>query len=266
MLRRIACLGLAVFAPLVLSGCLVTQGTYLKKVEEAEYLARESADLRGKQERLTAENNALKTDLAGQEEQRKALEQLLRTKSDALSQDVSELRQKIATLEDENRSLSRAREEKSRQLGSIYEKLLQDMKNEIAQGQLSISELRGTLTITIEASQLFGQGRAELKQEGQPLLLRLAEALKGIRDRAISVEGHTDGTVAAGSQNRAFPTGWELSAARAVSVARYLQRQGVDPSLMAAVARGDYRPVADGSTREGRSRNRRIDITLVASD
>lgn len=266
MLKRIVGLIVAGLAALLLGGCMVAQSTYLKKVEEAEYLSREFADLKRSQEQLSAENSGLKTELADQTRQKQALEQLLASKTDALSQNVNDLRQKIAALEDENRELKKAREEKTSQLGTTYEKLLQDMKSEISQGQVVISELKGALTVTMEATMLFDSGRAEVKPEGQLILFKLVETLKGNRDRAIRVEGHTDNLAPSGALGRPFPTNWELSGARAVNVARYLQRQGVEPSLLSAVACGEHRPVADNATREGRARNRRIEITLVARD
>jgi chemotaxis protein MotB len=251
---------------LSLEGCLVAESTYLKKVEEADRLTSESVGLKRQLELLTAENGTLRGELDNQAREKKALEQLLTTKSDALSQNVSDLRQKVATLEAENVELRKAREEKARELGAIYEKLLQEMKGEIAQGQVTIFEMKGKLSVTIEAAILFDAGRADIRPDGLAVLLKMVETLRGVKERAIRIEGHTDNTTITGALARTFPTTWELSAARAVSVARYLQRQGVDPSLLAAVARGGYRPVADNDTREGRARNRRIEITLVARD
>lgn len=266
MSKRVIQLITVGLAALSLSGCLVAESTYLKKVEEADYLTREFAVLKQRQEQLTAENSTLKAELATQAKERKALEQLLTSKSDALSQNVSDLRQKVAALETENMELRKIKEEKVRELSNTYEKLLQDMKSEIAQGQVTISELKGKLTVNMEAAILFDSGRAEVKPDGLVILLKMVNTLKGVRDRAIRIEGHTDNVTITGALSRTFPTNWELSAARAINVARYLQRQGVDPSLLSAAAFGEYRPVADNDTREGRAKNRRIEITLVAKD
>lgn len=266
MLKRFVHLSAIGFMALSLSGCLVAESTYLKKVEEADHLTRESVDLKQKLEQLAAENSSLRGELGNQTLARKALEQLLQAKSDALSQNVSDLRQKVAALEAENRELRKVREEKVRELGATYEKLLQDMKNEIAQGQVTITELKGKLTLTMEAAMLFDSGRADIRPDGLVMLLKMVETLKGVKERAIRIEGHTDNTTITGALARAFPTNWELSAARAITVARYLQRQGVDPSALSAAAFGEYRPIAGNDTREGRAKNRRIEITLVAKD
>jgi len=251
---------------LSLSGCLVAESTYLKKVEEADNLTREYGDLKLKYEKLSAENNALKAEVATQLKGKQELEQLLKAKSDTLSQNVSDLRQKVAALEAENKELLKAKEEKVKEVSNTYEKLLQDMKSEISQGQVTISELKGKLTVNMEAAILFDSGKADIKPDGLVILQKMVATLKGVKDRAIRIEGHTDNITITGALTRIFPTNWELSAARAINVAKYLQRQGLDPAMLSAAAFSEYKPVADNGTREGRSKNRRIEITLVAKD
>jgi chemotaxis protein MotB len=266
MLRRIIYRIMAGLTVLSLSGCLVAESTYLKKVEEADNLTREYGDLKLKYEKLSAENNALKAEVATQLKGKQELEQLLKAKSDTLSQNVSDLRQKVAALEAENKELLKAKEEKVKEVSNTYEKLLQDMKSEISQGQVTISELKGKLTVNMEAAILFDSGKADIKPDGLVILQKMVATLKGVKDRAIRIEGHTDNITITGALTRIFPTNWELSAARAINVAKYLQRQGLDPAMLSAAAFSEYKPVADNGTREGRSKNRRIEITLVAKD
>ncbi len=266
MLRRTACLIITGLTAFSLNGCLVAESTYLKKVEETDNLNREYGDLKLRYEKLTAENAALKTEVATLQKGRQDLEQLLKAKTDTLSHSVGELRQKISALEAENSELRKAKEEKVREAGDIYEKLLRDLKSEIAQGQVTISELKGKLTITMEAAMLFDSGKADIRPDGLAVLQKMVGTLKGTRERTIRIEGHTDNVAIIGALSRMFPTNWELSAARAVNVTRHLQRQGIDPAVLSATAYGEYRPIADNGTKEGRSRNRRIEITLVARD
>ena len=63
-----------------------------------------------------------------------------------------------------------------------------------------------------------------------------------------------------------YPTNWELSAARAINVTRFLQQQGIDTDRLSAVAYGEWKPVGDNDTPEGRAKNRRIEINLVDRD
>jgi len=273
MLKRTVYLAIAGLTALTLSGCMVAESKYLKKVEEADNLTKDLGELRQKYDKLVAENNALKSEAAGLAKEKQALtsdkaelEQLLKAKSDTLSQNISDLRQKIAALEEENRMLQKAREEKVKEVSGTYEQLLQNMKSEIAQGQVTISELKGKLTVNMEAAILFDSGRADIKPDGLAILLKMVDTLKAVKDKAIRIEGHTDNVAISGALTRTFPTNWELSAARAINVARYLQQQGLDPAVLSAAAYGEFRPVADNATKEGRAKNRRIEITLVARD
>ena len=262
------------------SGCLVAESTYLKKVEEADGLSKELAELQQTHKKLILENTALKTrfnrlseDAALLAADKKQLEGILKAKSDTLSKNISELRQQVAELKDENSKLSdeiselqKAKEEKVKEVSGTYEKLLANMKNEIAQGQVTISELKGKLTVNMEAAVLFDSGKADVKPEGLAILSKMVETLKNVRDRAIRIEGHTDVVQIMGGLTRIFPTNWELSAARAINVTKFLQQQGIDPRNLSAAAFAEHKPVADNSTKEGRARNRRIEITLIAKD
>jgi len=280
MFKRFAALVIMGSTAALLSGCLVAESRYLKKVEESDILTTELGELNKKYEQLAADNTALKqahqklqADASGLAKDKQELEQVLKAKSDTLSQNVSDLRQKVAALETENKALKtdiidlqKVREEKVKEVSGTYEQLLQNMKNEIAQGQVIISELKGKLTVNMEAAILFDSGRADVKPDGLDILQKMVETLKGVQDKAIRIEGHTDNIQISGALTQTFPTNWELSAARAINVARYLQKQGLDPATLSAAAFGEFKPVADNETKEGRAKNRRIEITLVAKD
>ena len=92
------------------------------------------------------------------------------------------------------------------------------------------------------------------------------DILKSVTDKAIRIEGHTDNVKIGGVLAQKYPTNWELSAARAVNVTRFLQAQGLNPEDLGAVAYGENKPVADNETPEGRAQNRRIEINLVAKE
>jgi len=286
-LKRLVYLTLAGLVSISLSGCLVAESRYLQKVEEADSLSKELGGLKQKHAALTADNLALKAEFdkltgeaAGLDKDKlaltrdnKELEQVLNAKSDTLSQNISDLRQKVANLEGENRklkedidALQRVKEEKVKEVSNTYEQLLRNMKSEIALGQVTISELKGKLTVNMEAAILFDSGKADVKDNGLGILQKMVDTLKGVKDKAIRIEGHTDNVQISGALTRVFPTNWELSAARAINVARYLQQQGLDPAILSAAAFAEYKPVADNGTKEGRAKNRRIEITLVARD
>lgn len=112
------------------------------------------------------------------------------------------------------------------------------------------------VTIQISTPMLFEPAKADLKAEGARVLDRLAVALLEL-DTEIRVEGHTDNVPISSEQ---FPSNWELSAARAVAVLKYLIGQGLPPQHLAAVGYGEYQPIAPNDDEQGRHRNRRVDI------
>lgn len=280
MIKRVLVIIVGGFFLLSVSGCLVAESTYLKKVEEADGLSKELTELQQTHKKLVLENSALKTkfnrlteDAAVLADDKKQLEGILRAKSDTVSKNISELRQQVAdlkvennTLKDEIIELQKAKEEKVKEVSGTYEQLLANMKSEIAMGQVTISELKGKLTVNMEAAILFDSGKADVKPEGLDILNKMVETLKTVRDKAIRIEGHTDVVQITGGLTRTFPTNWELSAVRAINVTKYLQQQGIDPLNLSAAAFAEHKPVADNSTKEGRAKNRRIEITLVAKE
>lgn len=107
---------------------------------------------------------------------------------------------------------------------------------------------------------LFDTGRAEIKPEFLPILELLARLIADLRNQVI-VEGHTDNVPI---KTFLYPSNWELSVARSVSVARCLvERYDLEPGRFLVTGYGEYHPIADNGTPEGRARNRRV--TLVIS-
>jgi len=281
----------------IVSGC-VSSGTYRLKEQEAATLSRDleslhtaHAALKGEHEALLKEKEKLKGELARSQEDVKTLtsrvdklsadnrelDSLLKAKSDTFSRTVSEHRDRIAELQRQNEELlksnealrqeieaiRKAKDEEVKKTSKTYEDLLASMKQEIAQGQVTISELKGKLTVNMVDAILFDSGKAEVKSGGMEVLQKVTDILKGVQDKSIRIEGHTDAVPIRGGLAQKYPTNWELSAARAINVTRYLQSQGIDPANLAAVAYGEYKPVASNDTDEGRARNRRIEIILV---
>ncbi|MFN2371828.1 MAG: flagellar motor protein MotB [Candidatus Krumholzibacteriia bacterium] len=105
---------------------------------------------------------------------------------------------------------------------------------------------------------LFDSGRAELRPEAAPVLDRLGRMFRKF-PAEVRVEGHTDDVPIASGR---FPSNWELSAARAVSVARYFQAAGLPAGRLAATGYGEHRPVAGNDSPQGRTANRRGEILL----
>ncbi len=292
--KRIVFSFLVVLLAAGVSACSVMQSTYQKKVGEADTLTKRLAAQQKEHDDLTGENAVLKADLARMTHQNEKLttdlsyvsdqrdkavedkaelDRILRSRSDSLSQTIYELRRKVADLETENAklkaenaSLVKAREEQVEKVSSTYESMIEKMKSEISQGQVTISELKGKLTVNMVDSLLFDSGKAEVKKGGLEILGKVISILKNVKDKSIRIEGHTDNVQISRALAQRYPTNWELSAARAINVARYLQDQGIDPANLSAVAYGEWKPVATNDTPEGRAKNRRIEIVLVPKE
>ncbi len=129
-----------------------------------------------------------------------------------------------------------------------------------AWNQIEVGAVRDGIVISLAGNVLFDSGKADLRPDGLALLDLLAAHLRRLPNE-VRVEGHTDDTPIA---TPLYPSNWELSAARATVVARYLvERGGVPPQRISAAAYGPYRPAASNAAREGRARNRRVDIVVL---
>ncbi|CAK0748571.1 chemotaxis protein MotB [Gammaproteobacteria bacterium] len=116
------------------------------------------------------------------------------------------------------------------------------------------------LEVEIKTSILFPSGSAALEQTAQPILSKVAEILKNFPN-PVQVGGFTDDRPI---NSVAYPSNWELSAGRAASVVHLFNKLGMKPERMAAVGYGEYRPTADNATPEGRNKNRRVVLQILA--
>lgn len=154
-------------------------------------------------------------------------------------------------------------EAKVDELSNANRTLSRELQDEIAKGDVTIAQLKDRLTVSVVQEVLFHSGSAEIRADGKKVLDKVARGLKGIDDRLIMVEGHTDDVPIGPKIAEKFPTNWELSTARATTVVRYLQEKGVAPKHLGAAGFSEYRPVAPNDSDRNRQKNRRIDIVLT---
>jgi chemotaxis protein MotB len=127
---------------------------------------------------------------------------------------------------------------------------------------VSVGRDKEGIVIRLSGSYLFDSGRAELKPNSLAVLDAIATELKML-DNDIRIDGHTDSTPI---DSPRYPTNWELSVARALSVTRYLtETDGLRAGRMIAAGFGEFRPMASNDTREGRAQNRRVEIHVLSS-
>ena len=167
---------------------------------------------------------------------------VLEAQIDALQDEIASLESELDGLRTENSELRRQLEDQEQRRGETIEVLSTDL--------------------------FFESGRAQLTSEGVEQLVSVANQLQGTYSgRVIRVEGFTDNKPIGERLSRTFPSNWELSAARASAVVRHLQwTHDIDPDRFEVVGFGQYQPIADNETAEGRTQNRRVRVAVLPED
>ena len=178
--------------------------------------------------------------------------------------------EQIKKLQGENETIETLKKEMIAKEGTIstlrgtYDELITELKEEIASGEVGVRESDEELIIAMGNQVLFQSGHADLQQQGKKVLKSIAKILSNVENKSIQVEGHSDNQPIAGALQKRYPSNWELSAARAAAVVRYLIKKGdMDPASIVLVAHADNEPLASNETHEGRQQNRRVEIKLV---
>jgi chemotaxis protein MotB len=186
---------------------------------------------------------------------------LLYAQNKQLIQAVQESERKLSEQDKQVADLIATQEKETK---STYEALVSGLKEQIEKQEVIIKDLQEGLSLTFVDRILFEFGKANITPAGKRILKKVGKVLKNVEGRKIRVSGHTDNVPIHPKYTHKFPTNWELSAARAASVVRYFQEEaGLDPKDMEAVGRSFYQPVASNETKEGRDRNRRVEIFIA---
>ncbi|MDB4968292.1 MAG: hypothetical protein JWN44_3981 [Myxococcales bacterium] len=241
-------LRLSVLALLCVSGCGVSQSEYNARLTDFEKcqaeLGHNQVELGAAQARLEDKRHDL--------EQRD--EQITKLESDARS-----LARNLTATQREMDALRRAHA-MSEQRNEVYRTLVARLRDAIGAGTLAVEVRKGKMIVKLGDAILFDAGQATLKSAGMVALRQVAQALKEIPDRDFLVAGHTDNRPI---KNSPYASNWELSTARAVTVVRYLQAEGLDPRHLAAAGYSEFDTVADNDSPETRAQNRRIEVVVM---
>jgi chemotaxis protein MotB len=199
-----------------------------------------------------------------------------------LNQQIAALRRQLAALE----SALDASEQKNQESASRITELGQRLNVALAQRVNELSRYRSDFfgklreilgnrpdvriegdRFVLQSELFFDTGKADLKPEARTELDKVATALIGLERQipseipwVLRVDGHTDARPITGGQ---FKSNWDLSAARAISVVKYLIDKGVSPNRLVAAGFGEFQPIAVGDTEEAYRRNRRIEFKLT---
>lgn len=148
---------------------------------------------------------------------------------------------------------------------ALLEREQQELADEVARwavrGAIQMQLLADGLHLILPHDVLFGTGTTALSTEGQKLIVELVQELKE-QPYQIAVLGFTDNVPVGPQLAQRYPSNWDLSGARAASVVRLMEREGVPASQLVAVSRGETGPIASNDTPEGRAQNRRIDVRI----
>ncbi|MGV8933124.1 MAG: flagellar motor protein MotD [Gallionellaceae bacterium] len=154
--------------------------------------------------------------------------------------------------------------EQQRKLNEAMQAMANNMSRVLApllkSSLVSVTQTPRGVVVEINASALFEQGEATLQRNAAKTLIEVAKVLE-TSSEAVEVEGHTDDIPIFTPQ---YPSNWELSAARASSVVRLFIDNGVAAERLRAVGLASYHPITTNDTAEGRARNRRVTVTIVA--
>lgn len=288
--------GVLALTCLFISGCVAVED-YERKVSESTSLRKEldSARARINAQQRTIEDLQKKgqsTRLEGEElsqslsmsrrhgQQLEARLADLRARNSSQTQEIKSARQKAnqmqSQIEQEQEKLRETQkanlelrkrvarfEDKQRLQIQLERDLAAQLSSEVERNLVKVRRVNDRVMLTLESSLLFASGSATLRSRGKSVLLKIAKTLRRYTNREVQVQGHTDNIPISDRLAERWESNWELSAARATRVLRHLVEVGnVDPRRISGAGLGEFRPIGDNTSREGRKQNRRIDIVL----
>ena len=154
-----------------------------------------------------------------------------------------------------------AEEEQLEASAELAEKIEQALEEGEIDNMVSLNYTSQYVELTIQGSILFDSGKTEIKEDAIPVIDKVGQILETFAGGTIDIEGHTDNVPMSGGGK--YANNDELSAGRALSVFYYLtENTTLDPSKIVHTGRGQYDPIADNTTDEGRARNRRVEIRI----
>jgi chemotaxis protein MotB len=256
---------------------------------EMENIKSEIEQLEEQNERLKTYNADLNKSLESMKsgtraENKKLLEEMIRAQEDLQEKEdrLKELERELDQRQNQLDQLSQSLEEKDVELQEREQKVkeLQDLlkqkdqavkelKDKVTQALLgfkdkglTVEQKNGRIYVSMEAKLLFPSGSTNIDPEGKKALAELAKVLEAQNDITVVVEGHTDTDALSGSG--CLKDNWDLSVMRSTAVVKYMLGQSkIDPSILTAAGRGEYLPIAENTSPEGKAKNRRIEIILT---
>jgi len=171
---------------------------------------------------------------------------------------------KVSKTEVQPASSMTEKSQQSQTQAIIYQQFIKRLQPEIKTNKAEVKQFDNQVRITIQNDILFPGGGLTIDRKGVEILDKIILVLKELKNQAIEVNGHTDNSPVGPSLRSKFSTSRELSLARAVEIVSYFQKKGIDRDMMSATGYGAEQSVATNDTPQGRAKNRRTEIIVVA--
>jgi chemotaxis protein MotB len=161
---------------------------------------------------------------------------------------------------EKKRELSEGILNERRQLNHVSDQLEKALGSFINAKLVSIKRNDYWIALEMNSELLFLSGEATLSKKAQLVLEKIAKVINPLPN-AINIEGHTDDIPI---NTLKFPSNWDLSSARATSVVQEFVKAGVNPTRLSAIGYGEFHPIGNNKTEEGRFKNRRVTLVLMS--
>lgn len=166
----------------------------------------------------------------------------------------------LVTVTEEEHQLSEEIMEEKRRLNEVSDEFQRALQPFVESQLVGIKKHDFWVELEMNSELLFASGKAELSVKALPVLAKVAEVVRGVPN-VINIEGYTDDVpISTGI----YPSNWDLSSARATSVVKELIKNNIPPTRLSAVGYGEFHPIADNTSEEGRFKNRRVVLVLMS--
>ena len=242
---------------------LIAENGRLEALQREETLKKQLVDCRDENDQLSARLSQLMRDTADMRRNIRSYREMLNTNLGEQDKLNELLTKKMQELDERERTINQLQDLINAQNEKV-QSILQSVKDALmgfSSDELSVREENGKIYVAMSDKLLFQSGSATVDKRGKEALAKLAEVLNKQKDVDVNIEGHTDTKPI---HTARFEDNWDLSVIRATSVVRILTKDyGVSPMQIVPSGRGEFMPVADNETADGRSKNRRTEIIIA---
>lgn len=205
----------------------------------------------------------------------KKAKEIIDVSKDILKEKIGQLNTELVRINDELKDrnvelIGKLKEvEKYKKELEEHKKYIDDLEGikgrlEKTVGTLEAKIEDGRLKVNFQGDILFESGKHQLRTEGKQLLDSVFSILlKSSEQNDIFIAGHTDNVPIREEARDRYESNWTLSTYRAIEVVKYLAEKGIAPRTLTAAGYGEYKPIADNSTNEGKAKNRRVELFII---